>query len=125
LLPSGQVLIAAGSYCSSLCAVTANAELYDPTTRIFSATGSLDRARTAHTATLLINGKVLIAGGSIEPVGIGLSSAEVYDFVAGQFEPTGSMSAPRWSHTATALLNGQVLVAGPFSAAADLYAPSP
>jgi WD40 repeat protein len=119
LLPNGQVLIAAGTNCSPVCSSTTNAELYDPPTQMFTATENLARERTAHTATLLKNGKVLIAGGRSD------SSAELYDFNGGTFESTGDMMAPRVDHTATRLLNGQVLVAGPFAAAADLYTPSP
>jgi hypothetical protein len=58
----------------------ASSELYDPTARTFSVTGNLTAtvARAAHTATLLGNGKVLIAGGEGE-YGVSLASAVLYD----------------------------------------------
>ena len=59
-----------------------------------------------HTATLLPNGKVLIAGGYLD------ASAELYDPATGTWSATGELSEARWSHTATLLLNGKVLVAG-------------
>ena len=66
---------------------------------------------TVHTATLLPNGKVLVAGGC----GIGshsLSSAELYDPATGSWSGTGSLGTARSEHTATLLPNGKVLVAG-------------
>jgi hypothetical protein len=62
--------------------------------------------RSEHTATLLPNGKVLIAGGS------GNSSAELYDPSTGIFAATGSMTAARIGHAATLLPDGRVLMAG-------------
>jgi hypothetical protein len=91
-------------------------------------------ARSSHTATLLANGKVLIAGGYDEH-GLRGDTAELYDPSTGRFVATASMSTPRFGHTATLLPNGRVLVTGgntrgsieggdqPMSSA-ELYEPS-
>src|SRR5258706_10252153 len=73
-------------------------------------TGSLNVARTGHTATLLPSGKVLVSGGRGSS-GV-LNSAELYDPVSGMWTVTGALSAARSGHTATLLTNGQVLVVG-------------
>src|SRR5439155_511013 len=64
------------------------------------------------TATLLLNGKVLIAGGFNRNTGFALSSAELYDPATGTWTVTGSLATARDYHTATLMLNGKVLVAG-------------
>src|SRR5437764_14005926 len=74
-------------------------------------TGSLATARYGHTATLLPNGKVLVAGGG-DSFGQEFASAELYDPATGLWTATGSMSAARVNYTATLLPNGKVLVAG-------------
>jgi len=66
-------------------------------------------ARENHSATLLPNGKVLIAGGYGTN---GLSTAEVYDPATGAWAPTGAMTTNRYYHTATLLFSGKVLVTG-------------
>jgi galactose oxidase-like protein len=79
-------------------------------------TGDLITARWDHTATLLPDGMVLIAGGKN---GVPLASAELYDPASGTWTATGSLVAnARQTHTATLLLDGGVLVAGAQDASA-------
>jgi hypothetical protein len=73
----------------------------------------MNLARELHTATLLPNGKVLVAGGWGD-VGI-LSSTECFDPVSGTWATNGDMVEARYQHTATLLSNGKVLVAGGFN----------
>lgn len=91
-------------------------------------TGDTSTARFSHTATLLLNGKVLVAGG-MERNGVWLDSAELYDPAKGRFSPIGKMNARRAGATATLLPNGKVLIAGGTDgsgknlASAELYDP--
>src|SRR5262245_16198016 len=80
----------------------------------WSVTGSLNKDRAWHTATLLRSGKVLVVGG-IQYQGPEriLKSAELYDPTTGKWTETGSLNAiRRWDYTATLLADGRVLVAG-------------
>jgi len=92
----------------------------------FEETGSLATARYFHTATLLPNGKVLVAGGAIGYTP--LASAELYDPATGTWTATESLHTARFFHTATLLPNGKVLVAGGagngYLASAELYDPA-
>src|ERR1700722_4769789 len=93
----------------------------------WSNTGSMATARGGHTATLLSNGKVLVAGGY--NAGTFIATAELYDPATGIWSATGSMAAARSNHTATLLANGKVLVAGGQTAhailvGAELYDPT-
>ena len=111
LLPDGKVLVAGGNQDGSPRGPSA--ELYDPISGTWSATGNMitPTPRSGHTATLLPDGKVLVAGGTthgIDP----LASAELYDPQSGAWSATQGMVAPRHAHTATLLPDGRVLVAG-------------
>ena len=113
LLQDGRVLVAGGGIAGWVFAGSFldSAELYDPAKGTFSATGSLATPREAHTATLLADGRVLIAGG-METQERSVASAELYDPKTGTFSPTGSMATARAWHTATLLSDGRVLIAG-------------
>jgi hypothetical protein len=116
LLQSGRVLVA-GGFGTTIDepGYLASAEVYNPTTGAFATTGNLGTPRSYATANLLLNGKVLIAGGdyvwktSVSPY---LAGAELYDSVAGTFGSTGSMMVGRAAQTSVTLLTGSVLVVG-------------
>ncbi len=119
----GQVLIA-GGVTGTQGFTLRSAELYDPATGKFTATGAMKATRARHSATLIASGplagNVLIAGGASDESGGDVDTAELYDPATGQFTSTGTMSTPRENHSATWLapgavagaLAGYVLVAG-------------
>src|SRR5207249_7546858 len=88
----------------------------------------LRTARSYHTATLLSNGEVLVAGG-IDINGNATNTVELYDVSSGAWTASGSLNVKRSDHTATLLPNGKVLVAGGFvgndaTNRAELYDPA-
>ncbi len=128
LLPNGKVLAAGGQTVieGDMIVGSAECELYDPTNGTWTPTGSLGHARFSHTATLLPDGKVLVAGGFNEG---NVPSAELYDPVTGTWTTTGSPAIRRHT-TATLLPNGKVLIVGGRTAtgvvtsATELYDPA-
>jgi hypothetical protein len=117
LLPNGKVLEAGGSATVSSFIGIHGAELYNPATGNWIATGAMTNGRWAFTLTLLPNGKVLAVGGF--GTNNALATAELYDPTTGSWTPTGSLQTPRGSHTATLLPNGKVLVAAGTDLSAD------
>jgi hypothetical protein len=118
LLPDGRVLVAGGRSGVVSTATLTSAEIFNPVTGIWTPTGSLNEARWIHTAALLPDGKVLVAGGiggnpavstNAQPF---LDSAEVYDPATGIWTPTGSLTNRRGLHVDAVLSDGKVLVAG-------------
>jgi hypothetical protein len=129
-LADGRVLVVGGCTTPG-CELGGNegevAELYDPASRRFERTGSLGEWRDDHTAMLLRDGRVLVAGGwGIRGV---LASSELFDPRTGTFAIGPKMSSPRAGSTATMLRDGRVLLAGGFTgnrptvASADVFVP--
>jgi WD40 repeat protein len=114
LLRDGRVLVVGGRRYPSnpLTSWTKSAEIYDPVTGRWSKTGSLESPRIGNTATLLLDGRVLVTGGAPLNQGRPLSSAEIFDPATGRWTPTGSLLTRRFGHSATLLADGKVLVVG-------------
>lgn len=115
-LKSGKVLVVGGGsghYPSQT--VYRSAELYDPATGTFSATGQMTAARHKHAAVLLPSGKVLVVGGSDNRDWHGeYASTEIYDPASGAFSASGSMDTARFKlpYAVVVLDDGKVLIAG-------------
>ena len=94
---------------------------------LFSAAPNLSTSRIGHSATLLPDGRVLVAGG----YGVGAATAVLYDPGTNSWSPAANLITPRGYHSATLLDNGKVLVAGGgndniggfYTANAELYDP--
>ncbi|MBM4286380.1 MAG: hypothetical protein FJ128_14225 [Deltaproteobacteria bacterium] len=114
LLPNGKVLVAGGRSSFNSPPLD-SAQIYDPFSGgsgSWYTTPPMGTARTQHTATLLPNGKVLVAGGIVDVENSTMTqSAELYTPGSG-WSPAASMHIPRADHTATSLPNGKVLVVG-------------
>ncbi|MGD0076790.1 MAG: kelch repeat-containing protein, partial [Candidatus Binataceae bacterium] len=117
LLPSGEVLIAGGCCGGSGDIRLASTELYDPVTNSFAAAANaaaMNVSRENATATLLLSGQVLIAGG-LGDNSVVLASTELYDPTTNTFAPaadTATMNEARYLATATLLPSGEVLITG-------------
>ena len=120
------MILALASSCNAIVIV------YDEPASRFRDAGSVDAiggmsvSRAAHTATLLPDGKVLVAGGFAGDEN-SLASAEIFDPKTNSFSSTGAMNAARASHSATLLPDGRVLIAGGYNGnyldSAEIYDP--
>lgn len=127
----GEVLVTGGTDHPGGRPGLVTTEIYDPGARTWTTVpgGDLGAGRGNHTATLLGDGRVLVAGGlalddtSCTECGVILKSAEIFDPAERRWRATGAMALPRFAHTATLLASepcaercGEVLVAGGTSA---------
>jgi hypothetical protein len=123
-LPDGRVLVAGGDAPDAPPGATSansrqlsSVELYDPETGEFVPGGSLRVARSAHSLSLLPDGRVLVAGGwgADGPI----ASTEIYDPATGASTLTGDMSSARAYHTAAALEDGRIVLVGGYGPGSD------
>ncbi len=124
LLPNGKVLVAGGdtdfgSFGGFSYDPLTDAELYDPNLQTWTMTGSLNNRHDDHTATLLTNGLVLVAGTAVEV--FTTNSAELYNPAVGVWTTAAQMKFPRNQFTAVLLPNGQILAVGGLISTAELY----
>jgi N-acetylneuraminic acid mutarotase len=112
LLDDGRVLVTGGNTNVGNTYDTKLAELYDPSTNMWSPTGSTANGRTDHTATRLADGRVLVAGGENANICTNDVTTELYDPATGSWSFSGNANVARTGATATLLNNGMVLLAG-------------
>jgi Galactose oxidase, central domain/Kelch motif len=127
LLPDGRVLVAGGCTFDLCSNPFSSAELFEPSSSTWSPAGDLSVARFLHSATVLADGRVLVAGGLAAP-DTALASAELFDPASGSWSPTGSMSGTRECHAAVRLTDGRVLASagysGGFLVSTEIYDPA-
>jgi N-acetylneuraminic acid mutarotase len=123
LLSDGRVLAVGGGIEGSPgWHSTASAEIFDPTTAAWSLVAPMSVARAFHTATLLPNGEVLVAGGATTYTGTHgtvTAVAEIYNPRSNTWRSAGRMSVARYADAAALLPDGRVLVAGGWSFTSD------
>jgi N-acetylneuraminic acid mutarotase len=117
LLHDGRVLVTGGINFYQDEKMSASTELYDPATGVWTGAGPLRLGRHSHTATLLDDGRVLVAGGYNPNVntGIILSSVEIYDPANGSWSVTNSMTSHRYAQLDVLLPGGRILQAGGYT----------
>ncbi|MBI1853755.1 MAG: hypothetical protein HYR85_25750 [Planctomycetes bacterium] len=132
LLQNGDVLLTSGFDGLSIIGtptVTSSAEVFHSNTNSFDrssgghSVGNVRTARAAHTATLLPNGTVLLAGGASGLLVSATNAAEIFTPSTGSFAVTGSLPDAKAGHTAVLLPSGEVLVSGGLSG--SLASPTP
>jgi hypothetical protein len=115
VLPNGRVLIVTGTWQGFGATAVPTATIWDPATGTARGLASPLSARVNPTATLLLDGRVLVVGGFGGPYAYSataVATAEVWDPETEAFTPTGTMAVARVGHTATLLTDGRVLVVG-------------
>jgi N-acetylneuraminic acid mutarotase len=131
-LTDGRVLVAGGFGDTGVGGnpETDLTEIYDPIANGWGRGATMLSTRAFHTATLLADGRVLVAGGE-SATGPYLATTELYDPITNRWTFAGPLSATRGAHTASLLPDGRVLVAGGWgsgpdtTASAEIYEPAP
>ncbi len=125
LLPDGRVLVAGGASVPSLgdfapSSALTTAEIYDPASSSWSATGSMAKPHFHAALTVLADSRILVTGN-----GNGDTSAEIYDPGTKAWSLAAPMKEGRGRHISVRLATGEVFVAGGyFSSTAEVYNPS-
>ncbi len=112
LLNDGRVLVTGGVSNGNSETSLNSAELYDPTNDTWAQAAPLAYARSYHTETVLLDGRVLVVGGVNSRLGAALASVEIYDPTNNTWSSGPPLAQGRSLHTATILIDGRVLVAG-------------
>ncbi len=111
LLPDGRVLAAGGYYYDSGDYYLNSSEIFNPVDQQwYVVADSMSGARRNHTATTLLDGRILVVGG--ENATDKLNTAEIFDPVTNLWSDAPAMTIKRVGHTATRLNDGRVLVVG-------------
>jgi large repetitive protein len=129
LLQNGKVLLAGGydpslNTYSGIYTNSPKSQIFDEITGLWSATGSLAKARSNHAATLLSDGRVLVTGGVRYAVAGDEVYSELFDPTSGLWSKAADISKKRIGHTSTRLLDGRVLIAGGNDASAEIFNPN-
>jgi len=113
LLPNRKVLVAGGHQLTGDGSTVAlsSAELFDPASNTWSKAPRMSVPRDNHTATQLLDGRVLVVGGGTRTAGF-QRSTELYDPAANRWASAGRLEGPRAFHATTLLLGGDVLAVG-------------
>lgn len=123
LLQDGRALATGGGIEGSPgWSSTASVELFDPTKGVWAIGPPMSVPRARHTATLLLRGDVLVAGGATTfhgDLGSVTASAEIFSPRTNSWRAAAAMSIPRYVHQAALLADGRVLVAGGWSATSN------
>ncbi len=113
LLADGRVLVIGGyGEVSGSFGPLASAEIYDPSSVTWSGAGEMLTSRVGYTATVLSDGRVLVAGGASVPGGVPDRATEIYDPSTGSWSRAADTIERRERYTATLLKDGRILIAG-------------
>lgn len=114
LLKNGKVLVAGGNkVLNGVATASKTAEIYDPVTNVWSLVTPMAVIRTLPTATLLADGRVMLAGGTDTGAANTADSVEIYDPRSGTWTFACKLTGPRYAHNATLLADGvRILISG-------------